>query len=148
MANKYTALPIPPKEDLENLYHNDFLSQSEVGVKYNTTQKVVLTWFRKLGIKSRIAYKRNQSGKNNHSWRGDDATYSALHLRVEKERGKPCCCEVCGTTEAKRYEWANLTGNYTDVMDYSRMCTPCHKKYDNQRSRRTGNSTITVKFKM
>lgn len=45
-------------------------------------------------------------------------------------RGTPSECEDCGTTEAKRFEWANLTGNYQDVNDYRRLCTSCHNILD------------------
>lgn len=61
---------------------------------------------------------------------GEEAKYAALHLRVQRLRGKPRKCEICGTTQAKRFEWANLTGNYADPMDYKRMCGSCHHKYD------------------
>ena len=139
MANKYTALPRPPKKDLEFLYHTKGMSQAEVGKNYGTTQKVVYSWFRYLGIKSRIPFKRNQSGENNDSWRGDKATYAALHYRVEKARGKPKVCMACGTQEAGRYEWANLTGRYEDTSDYMRMCVPCHRKYDKNRKNSSKN---------
>ena len=147
MANKYTALPIPDKDVLENLYYKEIKSQQEIGEIFNTSQKVVCTWFKKLNIKSRIPYKRNQLKENNHSWKGANATYSALHIRVEKERGKPHYCSVCGTMERKRYEWANLTGNYNDVMDYARMCIPCHRKYDSIRRKETNKNTINVNRK-
>lgn len=145
MANKYTALPVPPKDILENLYHTEMLSQEEIGVKYNTTQKVVYSWFKKLGIKSRIPFKRNQFGEKNASWKGNKATYSTLHFRVEKSRGKPCICMACGTQEAKRYEWCNLTGRYEDVMDYMRMCVPCHRKYDKNRKNSSKHVSRTAK---
>jgi len=145
MANKYTALKIPPKEELELLYHNKNMTQEEVGSHYNTTQKVVGNWFKKLGIKSRIPIKRNQLKENNSSWKGDNATYAALHYRVESSRGKPHYCSVCGTMDAKRYEWANLTGVYQDINDYARMCVPCHRKYDSKRRKDTNKNTINVK---
>lgn len=66
----------------------------------------------------------------NDTWKGDAAKYAALHLRVQRVRGKPSKCEVCGTTTAKRFEWANMTGNYADPMDYKRMCCSCHHKHD------------------
>ena len=131
MANKYTALKVPPKTDLESLYFDDFKTQKEIGIIYGTTQKVVYSWFRKLGIQSRVPYKRFQSGPNNDSWRGDNATYAALHYRVQSQRGKADHCEVCGTSDSgKRYEWANMTNNYSDLNDYMRMCCSCHKKHD------------------
>jgi hypothetical protein len=130
MANKYTALPIPPKEDLEKLYFDNMLSQVEIGHKYNTTQKVVFAWFKKLGIKSRVAYKRNQYGENNSSWKGDNVTYSALHYRVYSSKGKPKKCEVCGTKDQeKNYDWA-CVGDYKKIEDYVRMCRSCHFKHD------------------
>jgi len=147
MANKYTAMAIPPKEDLERLYHESFMSQAEIGCVYGTTQKVVYSWFKKLGIKSRVPFKRDQKGEKNSSWKGDDATYAALHYRVESLRGKPHFCEACGTMESTRYEWANLTGRYTDVMDYARMCVSCHRKYDSKRRAETKKRTVNVKRK-
>lgn len=145
MANKYTAIPIPPKKDLEDLYHDKGMSQSEVGANYGTTQKVVYSWFRKLGIKSRVPFKRNQLGVNNDSWKGNKATYAALHHRVEKARGKPKICMACGTQEAKRFEWCNLTGRYDDINDYMRMCIPCHRKYDKNRKNSSKHVPRTAK---
>ena len=99
MANKYTALPTPPKKELEYLYHKKKMSQVEVGKNYRTTQKVVFSWFVKLGIKSRVPKKRNQIRENNSSWKGDKATYAAFHYRVESLRGKPMQCSVCGSQD-------------------------------------------------
>lgn len=147
MANKYTAMKIPPKEDLEMLYFKNQMTQSEIGLFYNTTQKVVYSWFKKLGIKSRVPFKRNQIGENNSSWKGADATYAAFHYRVEKQRGKPHFCEACGTMDANRYEWANLTGKYDNIMDYARMCVSCHRKYDAKRRKKTKENTSNVKRK-
>jgi hypothetical protein len=145
MANKYTAKPIPPKDILEKMYNDEFLSQSEIGEKFQTTQKVVYSWFKKLGIQSRVPYKRFQNGEKNNSWKGNDATYAAFHYRVESARGKPHYCSACGTMDAKRYEWANLTGKYDDLMDYARMCVSCHRKYDIKRRKETNKSTVNVK---
>jgi len=47
--------------------------------------------------------------------------------------------------DLKRYEWCNLTGKYEDIMDYARMCIPCHRKYDKKRRELTGNNTVNVK---
>lgn len=73
-------------------------------------------------------------GKKASNWKGNKAKYHALHERVRIKRGEPNFCEICKTSEkGKRYEWANLTGRYTDVMDYKRMCCSCHTKYDNEK---------------
>jgi hypothetical protein len=129
MANKYTKTPHPPKEELEQLYHKDFMSQSEIAVKYNTTQKVVWRWFRDLGIKSRKPYKRFQQGSDNDSWKGKDVTYSALHYRVVALRGRPKKCEWCGREDSKVYDWACI-GDYYNTDDYVRLCRSCHWKHD------------------
>lgn len=63
-------------------------------------------------------------------WKGAGACYTALHFRVERARGKPRLCEECGTTTAKRYEWASVSHKYDDVNDYRRLCKTCHVKFD------------------
>lgn len=73
-------------------------------------------------------------GQDHHGWRGDSVTYKQMHKRVEQAFGKPMKCAVCGTTEAKRYDWANLTGRYIDITDYKRMCRSCHRRYDFKRN--------------
>lgn len=145
MANKYTALPMPPKTDLEKYYFDQYKTQAEIAEIYSTSQKVIFSWFKKLGIKSRIPFKRSQSKEKNSSWKGDDATYSALHYRVEKERGKPSVCQACGTMDANIYEWANLTGRYQDTSDYMRMCRSCHRKYDKNRKNSSNHVSRTKK---
>lgn len=72
-----------------------------------------------------------QKGKNNSTWKGDEAGYVSMHARVYRLRGKAFGCTVCGANDpAKWYEWANLTGHYEDVDDYASMCRRCHKKFD------------------
>lgn len=88
----------------------------------------------------RAAIKRDQAGSNNDSWKGDRASYAAFHLRVMTARGRPSTCFECGTTEGK-FEWANLTGHYEDVNDYTRLCTLCHRRYDAARRRLMGRRT-------
>jgi hypothetical protein len=132
MANMYTAAPIPPKAELERLYHDMLMSQEEVGAVFGVSQRVVFGWFKKLGIKSRVAYPRNGRGENSNSWRGDRATYAAMHYRVQARFGRPQLCEGCLTRDpAARFEWANLTGAYGDVNDYIRLCKMCHIHFDN-----------------
>jgi len=40
-------------------------------------------------------------------------------------------CSMCETTKAKRFEWANVTGDYSNVYDYIRLCKSCHNRFDN-----------------
>ena len=66
-------------------------------------------------------------------WKGENAGYVSKHKWVSKHKGKPSLCEHCGTTEAKRFEWANVSGEYKrELDDYIRLCKSCHNKYDLQ----------------
>lgn len=105
-------------------------TQDEIAVLLGTSQKVVWNMMRRHGIQRRVAAKRFQTGPMNHAWKGDDAKYAALHLRVATVRGTPSLCEHCGTTTAKRFEWASLSKRYNDVNDYVRLCQSCHHKMD------------------
>lgn len=126
---------VPPKEVLEDLYHTQIKTQFEIGKLYNVSQKVVFGWFKDLGIVSRIAFKRNQSGENNSSWKGDNATYAAYHFRVQSAKGKADHCEECGRSDdGISYDWANQTGNYQDIEDYRQMCRSCHFKMDGHKN--------------
>lgn len=116
------------------------LTQAEVAAELGTTQKVIWGTLARLGVKCRVAAKRQQTGEKNASWRGDDATYAALHSRVRAARGAPAGCEACGETDG-RFEWANQTGNYASVADYKSMCVKCHKAFDAGRRQSTGKPT-------
>lgn len=130
MPNKYTYSPPFTKEQLTIDYSAGF-SQIEIAQRYKTTQKVVWKAMKNWKINARIARKRDQNGSKNHMWKGNDAGYSAFHFRVERLKGKPRKCEVCGSVDlSKAYDWANLTGRYEDPNDYKRMCRSCHWKHD------------------
>lgn len=68
-------------------------------------------------------------GDKHWNYKGDDAGYSAFHLRVQSERGVASLCSRCKS--ASFVEWANLTGKYEDVNDYEQLCRKCHHKFDN-----------------
>lgn len=70
-------------------------------------------------------------GKNNVHWKGDNAVQHTIHHWIVRWKGRPKQCEVCGTTDAKKYEWSNIDHKYRRVLDdYIRMCTKCHRNYD------------------
>lgn len=58
-----------------------------------------------------------------------ESGYRALHAWVAKHLGKPQKCDVCGTTEKKRYHWANISQEYKkDLSDWRRMCVVFHQR--------------------
>jgi len=70
-------------------------------------------------------------GEEAPSWKGDSVGKSALHDWVYSQKGAPKLCEDCETTEAKQYDWANISGEYKrDVNDFKRLCRACHAKFD------------------
>lgn len=73
----------------------------------------------------------DMANEKNPNWKGDDVGYTALHDWLYIKLGKPNLCEECGTTKAKKYEWANISGEYKrDISDYKRLCTSCHRLLD------------------
>ncbi len=64
-------------------------------------------------------------------WKGEKASYVAKHIWLTKHYSKGNSCEECGTTEASRLEWANISGEYLRVRsDYRVLCPSCHRKMD------------------
>ena len=89
-------------------------------------------------LNSEVAYWDKRFGarlpRKNHrnpTWKGSDAGYSAIHKWVARHKGTPHKCEQCGTTDANRYEWSNISGRYErDLDDYRRLCVSCHRRED------------------
>lgn len=87
-------------------------------------------------------------------WKGDDIKYRGAHSRLNRERGRPNECEHCGTTTAKKFEWAlrhdaevrktDTDGQFAGFdysprpNDYLRLCTACHHEYDGRGHRPNG----------
>lgn len=99
-----------------------------------------------LGIKHSEATKRKISrankgnpklinanrGERAYNYKGGEVGYGALHEWVRRWLGKPNKCENCGATDKKRYEWANISGDYLrDLGDWARLCKSCHCLIDN-----------------
>lgn len=58
-------------------------------------------------------------------------TYGTKHAWVRRTFGTPNKCEHCGTSESKKFEWANISGVYKLVReDWARLCCQCHRRYD------------------
>ena len=66
-------------------------------------------------------------------WKGDNASYSAIHKWIRKYKGKPQKCEFCGKekTTPRSIHWANKDHKYSrNRDDWMMACLPCHAKYD------------------
>lgn len=129
-GSKPKVYPSGMVEKVRQLYDAGH-TQSEIAKSLSTTQKVIWNLMRRHNIKARVAFKRNQTGKRNSSWKGKEAGYQAKHLRVSVARGKPIKCEECNTTDkSKSYDWACVNGDYDDILGFVRMCRSCHWKHD------------------
>lgn len=70
MSNQYTYSVPFTEEQLHHDYVICRMSQTEIATQYKTTQKVVWRAMKRMGIKTRVAAKRNQKGSNNSFWKG------------------------------------------------------------------------------
>jgi hypothetical protein len=122
---------------VRSLYESG-LTQVEIADQLGCSQKVIWNCMRRHGITARVAAKREQAGESNSNWKGDTAGRQAFHRRLYSLFGKPIRCTVCKTTESKHYDYANLSGRYEDINDYTAMCRSCHWKYDGKISNITG----------
>lgn len=65
--------------------------------------------------------------------RTSNPCYGTIHRWVRQMWGDTTCCEDCGTTTAKKYHWANVSGKYLLIRsDWRRLCVSCHHKLDNK----------------
>ncbi len=74
---------------------------------------------------------KGRVGELSGAWKENGYGYLAVHAWVYRWKGAPKKCESCGTTKAKKYEWANLDHKYQRILDdFIRLCTSCHRQYD------------------
>ncbi len=70
MSNQYTYKVPFTEEQLLDCYIKQNMSQAEIATRWGITQHVVWRAMRKMGIPTRKAAKRNQTGAANSSWKG------------------------------------------------------------------------------
>ena len=77
-------------------------------------------------------FKKGENVNEKHRlWKGDNVSYSGLHYWIHRKLGMPKICCNCGTIQAKKYEWANISGEYKrDLTDWIRLCKRCHSLKD------------------
>lgn len=72
-----------------------------------------------------------KTGEQAGAWKGDKASYSAIHKWVASHYKKSTTCNHCGTTGL--IDWANISGEYhRERDDWLNLCRPCHFKYDGE----------------
>ncbi len=110
------------------------LSKSHTGKKLSPEHRAKVIIILKNNPPNKEARKRageKQKGKLHHNWKGEKVSYRTLHNWIVNNFGKADHCEHCGKTDAKRYDWANISGEYKrDISDYIQLCRKCHIKFD------------------
>jgi len=74
-----------------------------------------------------------KTGESARRWKGIDAGYVAKHRWIVKHYGKSNKCENvdCVYVNPKRFEWANISGEYKrEREDYMMLCSSCHRIKD------------------
>lgn len=74
---------------------------------------------------------RPQSEQTRPEWKRFTVKhYAAVHKWISRTYGKASHCENCIKT-AKRFEWANISGEYKrERDDWKQLCPSCHRKAD------------------
>lgn len=68
-------------------------------------------------------------GANHHNWKGDEASYTAIHVWLTRNHPKTGRCEECG--REGRTDYSNTSGEYRrDRADYRELCRSCHRLFD------------------
>lgn len=101
--------------------HIEKLRKANVGKKHTQETKE----------KMRQAHrKRVELGLNNFF--KDSKSYAAVHLWLRDYYPKLGYCEECGTTNAKRYEWALKVGKEYEKKreNFDCLCVRCHRERD------------------
>lgn len=69
----------------------------------------------------------SRMGEVNPAWRGNAASYMALHGRIYRTLG---AASSCPWGHEGPYEWAHRLGDQGDIDEYVSMCIFCHRKFD------------------
>ena len=72
-------------------------------------------------------------------WKGDRASYRAIHKWVERKLGTPRKCQKCKLIilGQHRMHWANISRKYQrNLQDWIRLCSSCHGKFDTGKRRK------------
>lgn len=86
-------------------------------------------------IKISETNKGKHMGEQNHNWKGNNVSYTNLHVWVRKYKPKPEKCEECGERK-EHLELSNISGEYKrDIDDFEWLCRSCHIKFEKKMKR-------------
>lgn len=81
------------------------------------------------------------TGEGSNHWKGDEIRYGGIHQWIRRTLGtaSKCSNSDCSypkidrwgrrITAPRRYEWANISGEYKrDIKDWHELCGSCNKK--------------------
>src|SRR3990167_2377986 len=80
----------------------------------------------------RVGHIQKKEG-DSPNWKGNVVGYTGMHMRIKSKYGIPNKCEnpVCQFPDEKKFEWANLSGEYKyDRKDWMMLCIQCHRRRD------------------
>jgi hypothetical protein len=96
----------------------DFPQMSNSGAK-----KGIPSWNK--GIPMLEKSKQKIRGEYNAAWKGNNVGYQGLHKWIRTILGNATHC--ANGHEAKRYVWANVSGEYKrDLEDWQQLCDSCN----------------------
>jgi hypothetical protein len=82
-----------------------------------------ITWNNKI----KKALKGKYTNESNSQWKGDFVSYTGLHEWIKRKLGNPSKCSNNNKHKAKRYVWANISGEYKrDLSDWHELCQSCN----------------------
>lgn len=94
--------------------------------------KLVVGFIHIKGVRSNTGRTHFKKGNIPNNYKGDEVSYNGLHKWIHRHKGRPTICQMCGSTTAKKFEWANKSHLYKrDEDDWLSLCTKCHHTYDN-----------------
>jgi phage gpG-like protein len=82
------------------------------------------------GLKRTEETRKKMSSENNHNWKGDDVSYTALHKWIKRHFPKPEKCQLCQNVPPMQL--ACITNIYNrELKNWAWFCIRCHQKWDN-----------------
>ena len=124
------AVPIPPKEVLERMYHDEGMTQREIANEFVVSQPTVCKWFNEYGIKVRTSVSSEtrkkmsdaHSGENHYNWKGGitkdpycEFFTEDVKEHIREKHGRRCF--LCNKTEEE-----NGTKLPVHHTDYNKDC--------------------------